>query len=74
MGLSVFPETLEIFSQPILGKVEETITTGRSGRVSAMATTWPAEFYSSDCQLVASPGDPVVVIGRRGITLLVLPA
>jgi membrane protein implicated in regulation of membrane protease activity len=74
MSLTAFPEILEIFSQPILGEVEETITTSRSGRVGAMATTWPAEFYSCDRQLVASPGDPVVVIGRRGITLLVLPA
>lgn len=69
----VFPETIEVFPQPVLGKVDLSIAPSHLGRVNALGSIWYARFYDSSCQNVMRPGDRVAVIGRQGITLLVMP-
>ncbi|MBW4522329.1 MAG: NfeD family protein [Scytolyngbya sp. HA4215-MV1] len=73
MNLIVAPETFELFPQVEPGKVEQTITPQQPGRVRSMATSWPARFYDAAGQTIAVPNTPVQVVGRVGITLLVMP-
>jgi hypothetical protein len=72
MSLTFAPETIELFPQAAIGEVEQTITQHQRGRVKFMATTWFARFYHPNCAEVL-PGMPVKVIGREGLTLLVVP-
>lgn len=65
-------EEMNLFSEPGTGKVEKTITPHNPGRVKYKATYWPAEVCS-DFQVTLEPEDPVTVVGRRGITLIVVP-
>ena len=55
------------------GKVEQTIDQNHSGRVYFQATYWPARFYNTDCQVKAVPGESIKIVGRQGLTLLVIP-
>ncbi len=64
-------EPIELFPQPLLGDVEQTITQSHPGRIKFQATTWPARFYEATCQAIAHPHDRVTIIGMQGITLLV---
>ncbi|NEO51357.1 MAG: hypothetical protein F6K55_47710, partial [Moorea sp. SIO4A3] len=64
-------EEMNLFSEPGTGKVEKTITPHNPGRVKYKATYWPAEVCS-DFQVTLEPEDPVTVVGRRGITLIVV--
>lgn len=76
MSLSVpdlFPEAIEWFDEPVASEVEETITLSQSGRVRALASTWPAKFFSAQSTHTVTAGDTVWVVGRQGITLLVIP-
>jgi len=73
MSLTVAPETIEFFSQIKIGVVEQTITLHQRGRVRCMATTWFAQFYQPTDRRSALPGTFVKVIGREGLTLLVMP-
>jgi hypothetical protein len=72
MSLTFAPETIELFPQAAIAEVEQTITRHQRGRVEFMATTWFARFYHPNCA-EALPGMPVRVIGREGLTLLVVP-
>ncbi len=72
MSLTVTPETIEFFAQAAIGEVDQTITQHQRGRVKFLATTWFARFYHPNCA-EALPGTPVRVIGREGLTLLVVP-
>lgn len=69
----MLPETIELFSVPVSGHVKEPIAANRPGRVAAIASTWTARFYNPHCQVEVSPGEPVTVVGRHGIMLLVIP-
>lgn len=73
MSLTFEPDTIEFFAQPVIGEVEQTITLYQRGRVKCMASTWFAQFYQLTLQTETLPGTPVKVIGRRGLTLLVVP-
>lgn len=73
MSLTSLPEAIEWFAYVELGEVEEAITTHQRGRVRFMATSWFARFYQSDAQTEVLPGTTVRVIGRQGLTLLVIP-
>lgn len=55
------------------GKVEQTITHNHSGRVFFQATYWPARFSDAACQVEAVPGESIKIVGRQGLTLLVIP-
>jgi len=72
MSLTFAPETIEFFPQSAIGEVEQTITLHQRGRVRFMATTWFARFYQPNAQREVLPGTPVKVIGREGLTLLVV--
>ena len=55
------------------GKVEQEIKPLQPGRVYYRATYWPAQFSNLNCTAKVLPGDSVKVVGRQGLTLLVLP-
>jgi hypothetical protein len=72
MSLTVAPDTIEFFAQAAIGQVEQLITLHQRGRVKFMATTWFARFYQPTAQTQALAGTRVKVIGREGLTLLVV--
>jgi membrane protein implicated in regulation of membrane protease activity len=55
------------------GIVKRAITPQHSGRVYFQATYWPARLLSTVACEGLQPGDPVEVVGREGLTLLVQP-
>lgn len=72
MSLTFSPDPIEFFEQAAIGEVEQTITLYQRGRVKCMATTWFAQFYQPYASMKALPGTAVRVIGRQGLTLLVV--
>jgi len=72
VSLTVAPDTIEFFAQAAIGQVEQPITQHQRGRVKFMATTWFARFYQPTAQTQALAGTRVKVIGREGLTLLVV--
>lgn len=73
MNSSLTSYEIKLFSQPGTGVVEEAITAIRPGRVKFRATYWPARYYGQDNQATLLPNAQVIVVGRQGITLLVVP-
>lgn len=67
------PDRPEIFSTPTQGKVDQTITQNHPGRVECFGSCWTAQLYPTDRTTVLFPGQLVQVVGRKGITLLVVP-
>ncbi len=63
---------ITMFPTPSMGTVEQTITHRQSGRVKFQASYWPARLYQPDCPPAVFPGERVKVVGRQGITLLVV--
>ncbi len=74
MSLTVASETLEFFTHAAIAEVEETITLHQRGRVRFEATDWFARFYNPQGPVESLPGTCVKVIGREGLTLLVVPS
>lgn len=73
MSLSeVFPNT-DLFPYRGQGIVQQAIAPPDSGRVYFRATYWPARRFPTNSLGVLQPGNPVEVIGREGLTLLVKP-
>ena len=72
VGLFV-PEKVEKFPAPLMGTVEKKITRSQPGRVKCQGTYWPARFYQPNCEATVLPDEPVMVVARQGITLLVVP-
>ncbi len=66
-------EKVEMFSEAVMGTVEKTITQNQPGRVKCLGSYWPARFYHSNCDVIVFPDDFVKVVGRQGITMLVVP-
>lgn len=73
MNPELAPEEITFFPQPGAGKVEQTITPTQPGRVKFQATYWPARLYDPEEDVTLVPDEPVTVIGRQGITLLITP-
>jgi membrane protein implicated in regulation of membrane protease activity len=67
------PSRPMMFSTPTQGKVEQTITHNYPGRVECFGSFWPAQLYEKDQVTTLFPGQIVNVVGRQGITLLVVP-
>lgn len=67
------PENVEMFSEALMGTAENTITQNQPGRVKFLGSYWPARFYHSNCDVIIFPDDFVKVVGRQGITMLVVP-
>lgn len=74
MSSAFLPETIEFFPHSVMGEVEQTITLHQRGRVKSMGTTWFARLYVSDSSVMILPDSTVKVIGREGLTLLVVPS
>ncbi len=72
MSLLYLPETVELFPHVLSATVDETISANAPGRVEFQASYWFAEFYQGNYGAI-EPGTVVQVVGRRGLTLLVLP-
>ena len=72
MSLPYLPETVELFPHTMTATVDETLIASAPGRVEFQASYWFAEFYQGDYGKI-EPGTVVRVLGRRGLTLLVLP-
>lgn len=66
-------QSTTLFFKVEAGKVEKTITSSQSGRVKFQGSYWPAQFYYPGSHLSANPDDAVTIVGRQGITLLVVP-
>lgn len=71
--MDLLPQSIELFAAPIEGIIERPIALDHPGRVKALGTTWNAHFHPTSDQPTITTGDRVLVIGRRGITLLVIP-
>ncbi len=63
----------ELFPEAIEGIVNETISSKHPGRVKCQGTYWPARLYKLEYQMTLIPNQSVCVVGRAGITLLVMP-
>ena len=67
------PTKITLFPKPGMGIIEEIITESQPGRVNFQATYWPARLYNPEQKITLLPNTSVIVIGREGITLLVVP-
>ena len=69
--------TIELFKEQKPARVEHPITSRAKGRVFFEGSYWPAQLYHNgsvalaECALEVSSW--VTVIGRQGLTLLVVP-
>lgn len=66
-------DKIELFPEPLPGIVEEAIAVNNPGRVKFQYTYWPARLYRVEGEIVLYPDQFVIVIGRQGLTLLVIP-
>lgn len=74
MSSLIFIDQIDIFPKPVPGIVEQTITHVRPGRVKFQSSYWPAKLYQPNGEIILRPQQTVMVVGREGITLLVVPA
>jgi membrane protein implicated in regulation of membrane protease activity len=69
--------TIELFKKPKTARVERTITARLKGRVFFEGTYWPARVYEAADGTISDyafdVSSWVTVIGRQGLTLLVVP-
>ncbi len=63
----------ELFPEAIDGIVDETISSMQPGRVKCLGSYWPARLYQFERPVTLIPEQTVSVVGRVGITLLVIP-
>ncbi|MBW4465587.1 MAG: NfeD family protein [Pegethrix bostrychoides GSE-TBD4-15B] len=64
---------IELFSSPHEGIIDRPIVAHQPGRVKAMGSIWNARFYQIERQIVIAVGDRVLIVGRQGLTLLIVP-
>jgi membrane protein implicated in regulation of membrane protease activity len=55
------------------GTINCRVTAQNPGRVYFQATYWPARLFQPSSLSELNPGEPVEVVGREGLTLLVKP-
>ncbi|EKU98298.1 hypothetical protein Lepto7375DRAFT_7571 [Leptolyngbya sp. PCC 7375] len=63
----------EVLTRQDVGVVIKTVTPTQRGRVQYQATSWPACLCGVTHQTTLEPNQPVRVLGRRGLTLLIQP-
>lgn len=73
MSLFMTEPLVTMLPEPKRGTVEKPITPGSRGRVKAMGSYWFAELYQPEKEIYLLPGEPILVIGIKNITLLVIP-
>lgn len=66
-------EPVVMFTEPGVGVVEQIIMPAQPGRVEFGATYWPARLFDSQLDITLAPACSVMVVGREGITLLIVP-
>lgn len=64
---------VEAFDVPGLGYVENIITPILPGRIHYAGTSWPAQLSCSEGTEALQPGASVVILGRLGNMMLVVP-
>lgn len=69
----IISSEVEVFPEPLTGKVEKKISPQETGRVRCLGSFWPARLYQSDCQVTILPKESVNIVAIQGITLLVVP-
>lgn len=67
-----FPQTIVFFEHEGLGKAVKAIAADQPGRVRFQATDWPAKLYQPT-PIGIERDRKVKVVGREGLTLLVVP-
>jgi membrane protein implicated in regulation of membrane protease activity len=67
------PNQIELFTAPVEGVVVRPADANRLSRVRSMGTTWNARFYQFETEMAIASGARVLVVGRQGITLLIVP-
>ncbi|MFZ4675121.1 MAG: NfeD family protein [Nodosilinea sp.] len=72
MTLSTLSQSSDLTTFQGRGVVERTITSSTPGRVYFQASYWPARLVQPGAARL-QPGDPVTVVGRESLTLLVKP-
>jgi hypothetical protein len=70
--LTTLPREIEWFTDLEYGEALQPITT-QAGRVRALGSFWAAELAYPDCRSV-TVGESVLVMGRKGLTLMVVPS
>ncbi|MBW4660641.1 MAG: NfeD family protein [Drouetiella hepatica Uher 2000/2452] len=70
--MRVAPTTTQWFAELAQGEVDQPIASSQPGRIRFQRSFWKAELADSSCRSVKS-GESVRVVGRLGITLLVVP-
>ncbi len=70
---SFYRPDFQLFSQPGTGTVVETITLLKRGRVKYLSSYWPAQFHDESTLSPLIPEQAVLVVGRKGMTLLIQP-
>jgi membrane protein implicated in regulation of membrane protease activity len=72
-----FIPAIELYKEPKTARVERMITPRLGGRVFFEGTYWPARLYDRANTMledyVMDVSSRVTVIGRQGLTLLVVP-
>ncbi|MGC9505176.1 NfeD family protein [Baaleninema sp.] len=63
----------KMFPCPLCATVTSAVSPEMAGRVFFKGTYWPARFYTLSPQSLVQPGQSVNIVGRDGITLLILP-
>lgn len=71
--MDTLPHRIEIFAAPVEGVVDRPANATRPGRVKTMGTTWNARLYQLEDEIPIAPGERVLVVGRQGLTLLIVP-
>ncbi len=69
----MFKTEIEMFAETVEGIVDEDISSSRRGRVKCLGSYWPAQMYEVYGEMTLVPEQKVSVVGRVGITLLVVP-
>ncbi|WP_144053607.1 NfeD family protein [Baaleninema simplex] len=72
--MALFESTpYQMFPCPLSATVTNSVSPETAGRVFFKGTYWPARFYTLRPQTLVRPGQSVNIIGRDGITLLIVP-
>lgn len=71
--MDTLPSRIELFAAPVEGIVDRPADATRPGRIRTMGTIWNARLYQFENQLAVAAGDRVLVVGRQGLTLLIVP-
>jgi hypothetical protein len=67
------PSSIEMFSQGILSIVTKPIAVFKPGQIRCQGRYWKAQLHQFSCHITLHEEQPVLVIGRENITMIVIP-